>query len=377
MRMPPFLPRLYMPRLLKAGILKADTPPFYEYLNFSGVSLKELLRDVLSAVRKKPGNSSYSEALDELNQAKGWPIVRLIRDFNDIIGDHPILRGTMRDCALRLCQTIAEAEPRDAQSWTLALQKLAGIFGLTPEAQALLEFAYIHETESDVGCYLEHELGIFRMQNRNMFASALNMNISVVMNALHELQTCRLLGDEPINNGFRGIDDAVYQIYETPDADPEELFCTPLKGETLPLESFNIPREDLDYITRLMKSGTHSPVHIMIYGTPGTGKTTFARSIAHELGLTACTANTSLRDSRAGRESSITASMNIASRKAGSFIVIDEAEVLLQHIFPRGGKESTRKALHHNCAEAQRQRILHRFQHKDSCAELRCSCHSD
>ena len=284
---------LYMSRLLKANVMFADTVPFYHYLNFAGVKLKELLRALISVVREKSDNLDYSDALEELYQARGWTITRLTRDFNDIIDDNPILREPMKACTLKVCQRIAATEAIDAENYRLAREKFAGIFGLTPNAQELLEFAYIHETESDVGCYLERELDIFKTPNRKMFSALLDMNITEIMTALHELQRCRLLGDGPINSGFRGFDDAVYEVYETPTADPAEIFCTPLKGETLPLDMFNISAEDLSYITRLLKSDTHSPVHIMIYGSPGTGKTTFARSLARELGLTAWVSNTS------------------------------------------------------------------------------------
>ena len=320
---------LWMSRLLNADILQADNMAFYYYLNFSGVSLKRLLRDIIRIVRMKPDTPEKAEALEELRSAQTWTMFRLTRDFNDIIIDNPALKGTVRDCALKHCQAIAEAETLDAETCRRTREKIAELFGLSPEAQELLEFAYIHEMENNVSSYLEGELEIFKAHNRRMFAVVMDMDISAVMDALHELQTCCLLGDHPIFNGFGRIADAVFKLYESPDANPEELFCSPLKGDTLPLERFNIAREDLSYITRLLKSDTNSPVHIMIYGSPGTGKTTFARSLAHELGLTAWTSNTSDDDARRGREGSVVASMNIAAKRPGSFIVVDEAEQIL------------------------------------------------
>ena len=80
---------LYMSRLLKANIMNADTPPFYDYLNFSGVRLKYLPRDVTKAMPDKPDSAAKSEALDDLYQARGWTLARLIRDLNNILDDHP------------------------------------------------------------------------------------------------------------------------------------------------------------------------------------------------------------------------------------------------------------------------------------------------
>ena len=349
---------LWMSQLLEACIMRETSMEFYLYLDFAGVKLRELLIDVIAALKEKHSNTAKSKAFHDLREAMSWPYERLLRDFNDILMEHRILREIMRQCALKHCRAIADTETHDAETYTLAKSKLADLFGLTPEAQELLEFAYIHETEGNVGCYLERELGIFRAHNRKRFAAVMGMNIPAVMNALRELQRCQLLGEGSINNGFMGIDDAVEQIYETPEADLAGLFCAPFAGETLPLDNFNIAPEDLDYITRLMKSDTHSPVHIMIYGPPGTGKTTFARSIVRELGLNAWLTNTSIRESHTGRESSIVACMNIASKHHGSVAVVDEAEQVLHTGIDENEHKGKEKSWLHSLLEKPDCRVI-------------------
>ena len=120
----------------------------------------------------------------------------------------------------------------------------------------------------------------------------------------------------------------IIKIFEQPDLDPKDLFCVQMKGETLPLENFNIKKEELNYIIKLLKSKNSMPVHIMLYGPPGTGKTTFARSLSKALGLKAFTIN--VQDNEiSSSPTSVIACLNIASKHSGSFVVVDEAEKIL------------------------------------------------
>ena len=349
---------LYMTRLLKANILRATTPSFYEYLQFLGIRMKDLLRDLIETVRQKPDDPAKSAALTALHEAQDWRVFQLQRDFSDILDDHTMLTEPLRLCALNQCERIAQTEAPDADNYRLAVAKLTEIFGLSPQAQAMLEFAFIHEAEHRIGAYLEHALEMFAIMNRKIFAAATGMDISAIMNAVNELQTCRLLDANPIHLGFGGFDDAVYSLFENPKADPSEIFCVPMNGEILPLDRFNISSEDLSCITRLMKAKTNSPIHIMIYGPPGTGKTTFARSLAYALGLSAWTPNTSIREAHNGREMGIVACMNISARHPGSFVVVDEAEQVLHSGIDENENRGKEKSWLHSLLEKPGNRVI-------------------
>lgn len=191
----------------------------------------------------------------------------------------------------------------------------------------LTEFAYIYDSESEVECYFDI-FSIWKAQNRKILAQLLDVDVSAVGSAIQEVEACGILEIQPYN---RGVDfsSAGLKFFERPEQNPGEFFCVPVKGETLPLETFNVSREDLDYVTRLLKSKSSAPVHIMLYGPPGTGKTTFARSLARELGLKAWSANIQDDEAKDGRIPSVIACLNIAQKHSGSFVLVDEAEKFL------------------------------------------------
>ena len=361
---------LYMTRLLKADIMMAEEVSFYRCLHLAGVSLKKLLQDLTENFRASttPPSSSQNrspaqnEVLTELGQACHWPISRLSRDFNDILIDHPELREPLRECALKHCGRIAQIQGYDSEHYRLAGERLGRIFSLSDDAKTVLEFMYITETEVDANCYIVDDLNIFKPRSRKKLAVVLDMNISAVMDAVHELRRCCLLSDiekcANFSNSIGHTNDAVCQVFDSPDKDPAQMFCVPLSGETLPLDNFNISPEDLDYITRLMKSENNSPIHIMIYGPPGTGKTTFARSIARELGLTAWTANTLDNDMYTGRPAAVTACMNIAAKHPGSFVVVDEAEKILHTGIDDNEHKGKEKSWLHTLLEKPNNRVI-------------------
>ena len=336
----------YMARLLRAGYFKIEyADNFFDYLRGIGANLEHLLKGVIEDVENWRGGLEKEKIYNLLSRSKTTSLCSLGRELCSIAQDYPYVQTFIREQALKICEEISNYHTSDAKNYELARKKFAEIFGFTNEALDFLEFAYIHEANNYVGCYLDNDLELFKARSKKILACLLETNISKLNSSINTLETCMLLEvNSSVGRIGRGlsVEDILVEIFEQPEINHNDLFCIQMKGETLPLENFNIKKEELNYIVRLLKSKSSAPVHIMLYGPPGTGKTTFARSLAKSLGLKAFTIN--VRENVTSESAtSVIACMNIASKHPKSFVVIDEAEKILdtslRDISSKNGKD--------------------------------------
>ena len=319
----------YMARLLHEKYFNINDG-FFDYLRSIGANLKSLLKNVIEDVENWSGGRDKEEVLKLLYRAKTTSLCSLGRELCSVAQDYPYIQTFIRERALKICEEISNYQTSDAKNYELARKKFETIFGLNNCALDFLEFAYISEATDYFGCYFSGDLEILKARNKKILACLLNTNISSLNDTIRELETYRLLDVQTGTGRGYGLSlsNILIKFFEYPEISPNDLFCVQMKGETLPLENFNIKKEDLNYVVRLLKSKSSTPVHIMLYGPPGTGKTTFARSLAKSLGLKAFTIN--VRENVTSESATaVIACMNIASRHPKSFVVVDEAEKIL------------------------------------------------
>ena len=102
--------------------------------------------------------------------------------------------------------------------------------------------------------------------------------------------------------------------------------CTP---ESLAIEDFFIKKDKKNYILRLLKDKPASSTHILLYGPPGSGKTSFARCIAAKIGIQSYEILGSEENKSINRQTAVKACLNMTNKGSGSLIIIDEADNLL------------------------------------------------
>ncbi|MBQ7262788.1 MAG: AAA family ATPase, partial [Synergistaceae bacterium] len=248
------------------------------------------------------------------------------------------VRGALEEAIARECDAASRGRAPDAPDFARARRLLKRIFALGPEALALCEAVYLNQNCRQLETYLEDTLEIWMDMNRNTLAAILGLRQSALAAAARELELCMVLDRGRCN--YCRIEDDLLPLWEVRDArEADRLFCVPLKGKTLPLKSFRIPEEDVRHIVGLLSAKSEAPMHILLYGPPGTGKTTFARSLAKELKLDAWSVNSREDDSDHDRRMSLIATLNMAHRHPGSFVLVDEAERLLDTSWHGGSKE--------------------------------------
>ena len=183
----------------------------------------------------------------------------------------------------------------------------------------------------------------------------LDIPLEIINLRIEELVSFGIL-EEAYEGAFR-VADSLHSFWSSHGPDCASLFSRPLEGESLPLSSFRIPAEDVEHVRRLLESRSPAPLHILLYGTSGTGKSTFARSLAKACGVEAWAVNSRSSDDDSDRRTSLAASLHLASKREGSFVVVDEAERLLDTDLSFG-RQTKDKAWLNDFLEKPGQRIV-------------------
>ena len=318
--------------LLRSGVHMGNS--FFNCLRWSIGDLRGVLKKIAETAQVKLRDSAApdaSEALEEVTVALKWSDTMLTRNFKEILEEHTCLRSIARECIARECRAVASPSP-DSLSYARIRRSFVKIFGVSREGAILCEFVYFNQTCSVIEEYFEDNLGIWKLTHRNTLAGMLKISPAALQESIKYLTSSGLFDAE--RNYFR-LQGGVASLWDgTSSQDMAKLFCTPLAGQTLPLESFRVSGEVVRHVEALLSRKDNAekeaaPVHIMLYGPPGTGKTTFARSLAKSLGVKAWSVSSRDDDDDGDRRSSLTACLYLSKKIPGSFVLVDEAERLL------------------------------------------------
>lgn len=106
-------------------------------------------------------------------------------------------------------------------------------------------------------------------------------------------------------------------------------FFVRLSGKTIPLDHYLIDPPQTGYMLTLLKEKPKTSTHILLYGSPGTGKSSYARGLAKELNLPAYQIIQDEENTAQKRRAAIMACLNMTNQGEGSLIVVDEADNIL------------------------------------------------
>lgn len=123
----------------------------------------------------------------------------------------------------------------------------------------------------------------------------------------------------------------------------EPGFCIRCRGAPYPLESFPVPKAELELIEHFLKAPGAG--HLLFYGRPGTGKTELAKALALKAGYDPSLLACGLTGSQRERVIAITSALAMASER--SLFVLDEADSLLNTQPEYFGKEVDKSWVNH------------------------------
>ena len=230
----------------------------------------------------------------------------------------PLVREATEDLLRQKAQK-AKGKSPEAQ----ALQR---IFGMDEAAALLCEYAFMASMHRPVSSYFEGCLDLEEYHNRRNLADMLRIDQIRCRELVPQLAEMGVFNEE---EDIR-LNSCVEKALIAGDEDTlQKHFCMPLTGDTLPLDQFHIPKEALEDVVRLLQCDNEVPLQILVYGRAGTGKSTFARSLAEALGLKAwavpCRVNADIHERRA----SLMACLRLAGQNKGAFVLVDEADQML------------------------------------------------
>ena len=166
--------------------------------------------------------------------------------------------------------------------------------------------------------------------------SAMTMYAKCLNTSLQKIKSLLRTDKKLITYGFIDSDgdvaeDAVDCIFS---ASLDPFFADILKEETLtqpfPLDSYALKKESAQLVLRFLTN--HAPVNILLYGSPGSGKTEYAKTLAHESGLKLLIYKNEagLTDENAENNALYRLNCLLSIEKKDSLIVVDEAEHILK-----------------------------------------------
>ena len=313
--------------------------------------LLESVRQASAALRSKAGRAAH----EAVTLALAAPKRRRHHECEDLIEEHPCTQDIFADKVSALLTAMEPGEAAVPGFFAQARGRLEEVFGLESDALELCEFAFLLQHFSPIECYFEDRLSVFRLCNRHYLARMFGLPEARLARRIRELESFGFFKDA-YSDSFR-LAEELLAFWSPDEADSRQLFSRPLEGECLPLDSFRIAPEEVRHVRRLLESRGDAPLHILLYGTSGTGKSTFARSLAKACGVKAWSVNSRNSDDDEDRRASLAACLHLASKHEGAFVVVDEAERLLDTDLAFG-RQTKDKAWLNDFLEKPGQRIV-------------------
>ena len=327
---------------------------FFECLQWVIGDLRRPLQELQKEAQIIASKSGIVPARKAIKKALASRQDRLANEFADLYEDHPCLSTIILEIVKQECQRVLALHGKPAAPYSVALKRLEQTFGINIDCQNLCEFVFINQNFSAVESYFECRHEVQKFGNRRILAGLLDMTPACLQSCLTELIKCGLF-ETSYNSVFR-LADNLLPFWEQGSTKLDGLFSRPLAGKALPLQSYLIAQDDIAHVKKLLECGTEAPVHILFYGPPGTGKSSFALSLAKECQVKAWAVTSSKNDNDDDRRASLTSCLHMASTHKGAFVLVDEAERLLDT--RSFGRQTKDKAWLNDFLEQPGQRII-------------------
>ena len=240
----------------------------------------------------------------------------------------PLVRKIHQVLLDLLAKRIESLHYRGQSELEKSLQSIKKMFSLTNHENEFCQFLYILYANPQLGSFFVDELTCQKINGRKYLANAL----ALTKNQLNIVLTGTLfnMGFVEMNPDSLGIDCEFLFLFEGAGTNNIiKKFFNKLSQITIPLDHHLTVQNEIGDVIELLKTNSKTATHILLYGFPGTGKSSFAKGVAKELSIPAYEICKHDDNTSQSRRASILACQNMTGAGDGSLIVIDEADNIL------------------------------------------------
>ncbi len=203
------------------------------------------------------------------------------------------------------------------------------MFQLSEPEIRLVEFLYLNATRDIMENYFISHLSCTGLSGRKYLAAALGLSSREINEALSGTLERIDFFDKDYERKIAANDSFLNFL-----ANPDETllvrkFFTRLTGRTLPLDRHPIEKEQTEHLLALLGKTGPTSTHILLYGDPGTGKTSYAQGLIRALKQTGYQIVRDEENKTSNRRAAIVACLNLTRKEPRPIIIVDEADNLL------------------------------------------------
>ena len=250
-------------------------------------------------------------------------IFRIMRDL--LKKEIHLLTGQFLELLENKHKTLQYRGSSDHEKGMASLKKM---FNLTDGEVKLSWLFFVCAKWQEAKGYFMNRKGIVDFSHRSLLLATLDMKPREFDAALNgTLNKAGIL-----ENNLKSIvfnDDFFLDLDSSSTEKLTKEFYIGIPNKTIPLEYHQIAKKETEHILRLLKEKPGGSTQILLYGSPGTGKTTYAYGLAHQLNIPAYQIVQKEHKKKMNRRTSLIGALNMTNQGDGSLIIVDEADNIL------------------------------------------------
>ena len=202
------------------------------------------------------------------------------------------------------------------------------LFNLTDHEVEFCVFLFILTTHEIAESYFVRHLGCNGFSGVKFLLNILEMNPRELEDVLGgTLGKIDLYEMDHVDLRIRGD---FLKLFMNPSSDNVlKNFFTPIPAGDIPLEWHFGMEKETELLLRLLQEKPRTSTHVMLYGLPGTGKSSYARGLAAHVEAPVYEIARDRENKTANRRAAILACINMTNAGQGSLIIVDEADNIL------------------------------------------------